>query len=252
LTAVARAQAFERDGFVAVAGLLPPAELGWYREVYDRVLAGAIDVGRRRSDLGAGADPARAGVENITQILWPSESLPELRASPAYERALAIARELLGDDAAFDFDMLIDKAPGTATATPWHQDCAYWIDLPDRRAASCWIALDDATLDNGCLWFVPGSQREPMRPHRSAGKGGGALECDAKESEGVAVPLPAGSCTFHAGATLHYARGNTSAGHRRALIVNFRPQAMIELERARGFDHGKDAPGRENRNPLTR
>ena len=252
MTALARAQAFERDGFVAVDGLLQPAEIGWYREVYDRFLAGGIDVGRRRSDLGAGADPVRAGVENITQILWPSESLPELRTSPAYERALAIARELLGDDAAFDFDMLIDKAPGSATATPWHQDCAYWIDLPDRRAASCWIALDDATLDNGCLWFVPGSQREPMRPHRPAGKGGGALECDASESEGGAVPLGAGSCTFHAGATLHYARGNTGAGHRRALIVNFRPRAMIELERARGFDHGKDAPGRENRNPLTR
>ena len=184
--------------------------------------------------------------------MWPSDSLPELRTSPAYARALAVAREILGDDLVFDFDMLIDKAPGTATPTPWHQDCAYWIDLPDRRAASCWIALDEATMDSGCVWFVPGSHLLPMRPHRPAGRGGGALECDGSESEGVAVPLAAGSCTFHHGGTMHYSRGNSTASHRRALIVNFRPQAMVDLERARGFDHGKDAPGRENRNPLTR
>ena len=176
---------------------------------------------------------------------------PGLRTSVAYERALAIAREILGADLAFDFDMLIDKAPHTATPTPWHQDCAYWIDLPDRRAASCWIALDDATLENGCMWFVPGSHELPMRPHRPAGPGG-ALACDASESDGVAAPLAAGACTFHAGATLHYSRGNSTGTRRRALIINFRPQAMVEYERARGFDHGKDGPGRENRNPLTR
>ena len=137
--------------------------------------------------------------------------------------------------------MLIDKAPGTRTPTPWHQDCAYWIDLPDRRAASCWIALDDATVDNGCMWFVPGSHRRPMRPHRSAGRGGGALECDASEAEGTPVPLAAGSCTFHAGGrctTAGQLTGAPPAGARPEL----RPRAMVELERARGFDHGKDAP----------
>jgi hypothetical protein len=247
-----RSELFGRDGFVAVEGLLRPGEVDGYRAVYERFLSGAIDVGRRRADLGAGGEPARTGVENITQILWPSDSLPELRTGPAYERALVIARELLGDDATFDFDMLIDKAPGTATPTPWHQDCAYWIDLPDRRAASCWIALDEATVDNGCLWFVPGSHRRPMRPHRPSGKGGGALECDGDEAEGVPVPIAAGSCTFHHGATMHYSRGNSTSRRRRALVVNFRPRAMVELERARGFDHGKDAPGRENRNSLTR
>lgn len=242
---------FARDGFVQVDGLLLPDEIDWYRRLYDRLLSGEVDAGARRGDLGAGVPRQRDGVENITQILWPSELVAGLRTSDAYERALAIAREILGPDLVFDFDMLIDKAPHTATPTPWHQDCAYWIDLPDRRAASCWIALDDATVENGCMWFVPGTHERPLRPHRSAGPGG-ALACDASESDGVAVPLAAGSCTFHGGGTLHYSRGNSTATRRRALIVNFRPRAMVEYERARGFDHGKDGPGRENRNPLTR
>ncbi len=248
---LSRAETFDHDGFLAVSDLLRAPEIDDYLRLYDRFLSGEIAVGGRRSDLGAGRESVRAGVENNTQILWPSDSVPELRDGPAHQRALAVARELLGEDASFDFDMLIDKAPRTLTPTPWHQDLAYWIDLPDRRAASCWIALDQATVDNGCLWFVPGSHRRPLRPHRSSAKGG-ALECDGEEAEGVAVPLAAGSCTFHAGGTLHYSRGNATDGHRRALIVNFRPRSMVELERARGFDHGKDAPGRENRNPLTR
>ena len=74
--------------------------------------------------------------------------------------------------------MLIDKAPYHDFPTPWHQDCAYWIDMPDKRAVSCWVALDDVDVDNGCMWFVPTSHLLPIRPHRPAGKGGGALECD--------------------------------------------------------------------------
>ena len=176
----------------------------------------------------------------------------ELLASPAYERALEIVRQLLGDDMAFDFDMLIDKAPGTETPTPFHQDMAYWVDLPDQRAA-----------DAGLPWTKPpwttaacGSCRVRIdcRCGSIAGtaSGGGALECDGNEAECVPVPLAPGSCTFHNGGVVHYSRGNSTAGHRRALIINFRPEAMIRLERERGFDHGKDAPGRENRNPLTR
>ena len=249
--AISVTEGFARDGYLVVDDLLQPAEIGWYREVSDRLLSGEIDTGTRRGDLGAAAGRRGDGVENITQIMWPSDLVEGLGDSVAYRRARAFAAEILGDDVAFDFDMLIDKAPGTDTPTPWHQDCAYWLDLPDRRAASCWIALDEATVENGCMWFLPGSHRGPLRPHRSAGPGG-ALQCDPPEAGAVAVPLDAGSCTFHAGATLHHSRGNATAGHRRALIVNFRPRAMVEYERERGFDHGKSAPGRENRNVRTR
>jgi ectoine hydroxylase-related dioxygenase (phytanoyl-CoA dioxygenase family) len=140
---------------------------------------------------------------------------------------------------AIDFDMLIDKAPMTNTPTPWHQDAAYWIDMPDRRAVSAWVALDEATVDNGCMWFVPGSHLNPLRPHRQAGKGGGALECEATEAEGVPAPLQPGSATFHHGGTLHYSRGNSTESRRRAYIVNFRPEAMVRYEREQGYDHGR-------------
>jgi phytanoyl-CoA hydroxylase len=241
----------ERDGYTAVDGLLASSEVKWYLDLYDKILSGEIDAGSWRSDLDSGSARKRNEVENITQVMWPSELIPDLRTSPAYERALHIARQLLGDDMAFDFDMLIDKAPRTATPTPFHQDMAYWVNLPDRRALSCWIALDEATQDNGCMWFAPGTHRAPLRKHRSHGTSGGALECDGTEAECVCVPLRPGSCTFHEGGVVHYSRGNSTARHRRALIVNFRPSAMIQLEREQGFDHGKTQNVRENKNVLT-
>jgi phytanoyl-CoA hydroxylase len=245
-------ETFERDGFAEVKDLIQTTEVENLLRLYDRFLDGSIEVGSMRADLGAGSDRKDGVKENITQIMWPSEFVPVLHDTPAYQNALRIVREMLGEDMDFDFDMLIDKAPHSGTATPWHQDCAYWPDLPDKRAASCWIALDEATLDNGCMWFAPGSQNGELRPHNPAGKGGGALQCDGNEDEARPVPLPPGACTFHGGKTLHYSRGNTTDGHRRALILNFRPTEMIRLEREKGFDHGKSDNVRRNRNVETK
>ncbi len=243
---------FEQHGFGAVGDLLTSEEVAVYRDVYERFNTGRILVGAHRSDLGAHTARRDPSIENVTQIMWPSHHLPELHRMPLHERCLEVARSVLGPDAAFDFDMLIDKAPRTNTPTPWHQDAAYWPDLPDKRAASFWVALDMATRDNGCMWFIPGSHATPIRRHRPAGAGGGALECDASEDEAIAVEIPPGGCTIHHGHTLHYTRGNSTPTHRRAFILNYRPQAMIELERARGFDHGRSVNVRAVRNPGAR
>jgi phytanoyl-CoA hydroxylase len=230
---------YNQNGYLKIENLLSPAEVEAYLDIYDQFLSGKIEVGANRSDLGADLGENKE-VENITQIMWPSEFMPDLLKKAYHQRALAISKELMGVDAEMDFDMLINKAPGTKTITPWHQDEAYWLKVPDSRAASCWLALDQATKENGCLWFVPGSNLKEVRPHHFASKKGGALQCMASEDEAIAVELNPGSCTFHHGRTLHYSRGNSTSSQRRAFIINFRPQKMIEFEREQGFDHGKN------------
>ena len=229
------------NGFLPVAGLLTPPEVTGLRAVYDDFLAGRVDARKHRYDLGSGEEPKVAGVENITQIMWPSDVVPALRDHAVRARCLALARALHADDTfQFDFDMLIAKAPGSATPTPPHQDESYWPDLPDKRAISFWVALDPATLDNGCMWYGPRSHDGPLRPHRKAGAADNAgLVCDAAEAEMTPVPLDPGAVCAHAGRTLHYSRGNATGEWRRAYILNFRPAAMIEAERAAGFDHGR-------------
>ncbi|MBD0692246.1 SnoK-like protein [Streptomyces sp. CBMA123] len=181
--------------------------------------------------------------------MWPSALHPPILELPLHERGLALARELIGEDATLDFDMLIHKAPRTAVPTPWHQDAAYWIDLPDTRAVSIWVALDDAGPDNGCMWYVRGSHTRPLRPHRPTSDGRN-IECDCSEDEpgATAVPVTAGQGVAHSGSTLHYSRGNTSDRVRRAYILNYRPAAMIRLEREHGADHGLNVNERKVRN----
>jgi ectoine hydroxylase-related dioxygenase (phytanoyl-CoA dioxygenase family) len=248
-TTTALHETWTRDGFVNVGTLLSSDEVAAYRALYDRFLDGTIDCADKRGDLGTG-NAATGGAEAITQIMWPSALAPEVHNMPLHHRALSLAKDLVGDDVELDFDMLIDKAPGSDTPTPWHQDAAYWIDLPDTRALSLWVALDHADLDNGCMWYVTGSHTGPIRPHRPTGRGA-ALRCDCSEDEPGAtpVPIPSGHGIAHAGGTLHYSRGNTATNrHRRAYILNYRPAAMIALEREKGMDHGLSNNERKIRN----
>lgn len=232
------------------------------------MLSGEIDAASHRHDLGShvpqnAAAAAAAGrhVENTTQIMWPSLYAEGIHNGPLHQRSQAVCRILLaaelaadtvtavrdGDDVEFDFDMLIDKAPHTDTPVPWHQDEGYWrkanLDFADVRAASCWVSLDTATVDNGCMWFVPGSHAGGVLPHHTLKQGSHTIEVDDARQivadRAVPAPLQPGSCTFHAGRTLHHTRGNSTASRRRAWITNHRPRAMVEYERSVGFDHGK-------------
>jgi len=89
-------------------------------------------------------------VIEFTQVMWPSDSLPELLTSPAYVRALAVAREILGDDLAFDFDMLIDKAPGTATPTPCPAPTGSRCDRTARAGRAGALSSATETSWKGC------------------------------------------------------------------------------------------------------
>ncbi|MEA1784830.1 phytanoyl-CoA dioxygenase family protein [Arenibacter sp. GZD96] len=225
---------FLKEGFTHLDRLISMEDVQSLRLVYDALLNDKKRTLGLRSDL-AGAGRESDSVERITQIMRPSIIEPELLYNKAFILALAYAKDLLGDDMELDFDMLINKAPFTNTPTPWHQDAAYWIKLPDKRAVSCWIALDRVYQENGCMWFVPKTD-DLVKPHKSL-PNGGALYCDAPSEGAIPIPLAAGGCTFHDGFTLHFSQGNTTSDQRRALILNFRPKKMIALERQQGVDH---------------
>lgn len=225
---------FLSQGFAKLDQLIDRTEVEELRILYDGLLKDKKRTIGLRSDLGGGGDDGP--VEKITQIMRPSRVEPSLLKSKAYANALNWAKALFGDDMEMDFDMLINKAPFTDTPTPWHQDAAYWIKMPDKRAVSCWIALDDVVEETGCMWFIPRKETPDIFQHYPSAKGG-ALQCDPETATAQCIPLNAGGCTFHDGFTLHFSKGNTTASQRRALIINFRPQEMIDLERAQGVDH---------------
>ena len=235
---------WESKGYVVIEDLLSAQELNQLSRWYDDILNGKYDTSDLRSDLSGG------GVinnEKITQVMRPSLVVPEILNSTAFKKVEIIARILIGEDAGFDFDMLINKRPYSDTETPWHQDAAYWPMMEDRRSGSFWIAIDDADVDNGCMAYVPGSHNKEIQPHQQMNKQGAlatTIDPDETIEDGI---ISAGSTIVHNGYTLHYAYGNKSERNRRAWIINFRPLSMIQHLRKQGFDHlGKRSQKNKN------
>jgi len=147
---------------------------------------------------------------NLLQIMNPVNYAPELRDTLFRANALAIAQQLLGEQATPFFEHAIFKPAGRGAATPWHQDEAYRPE-PDYvyRELSIWMPLQDVSVENGCMQFVPGTNRGDVLIHRSANNDPNthALECcgNFDRTKAVACPLPSGGCTVHDGRTLHYA-----------------------------------------------
>jgi Phytanoyl-CoA dioxygenase (PhyH) len=214
---------FHEQGFLRVDGILSGPERKLLGEVYDR----AFDPGYQNPDLDRkNLGGTVAGRQILPQVLNPSAVFPDLRVAPFQARLLALARTLLGGDVVRYNDHMILKPGGYGAATPWHQDQAYHPPTHRYRNVNVWMPLEDASLQNGCLHFVPGSHRSVVLPHHVVETAQGTALCALGQEywnlNSVAVPCPAGSATLHHSYMLHYAGPNPTPVPRRAYIVVFR------------------------------
>lgn len=216
--------AFRENGFLALKAITSTEEVTQLRGVFDRLLNSKAGFNEgARWDLVGGDS---TGPAKLPQIMNPVNYAPQLRDTLFRANALAIAKQLLGDEAAPFFEHAILKPAHHGAATPWHQDEAYRRDPNfDYWEISIWMPLQDVTLRNGCMQFIPGSHRGELLTHRSANNDpkNHAYECCGKfdPADAVACPLPAGGCTIHYGRTLHYAGPNQAGEARWAYILAF-------------------------------
>jgi ectoine hydroxylase-related dioxygenase (phytanoyl-CoA dioxygenase family) len=215
------AEFFENNGYLVLHNVVDPDEIPWMREAYDRIFDARA--GRETGDQFDLAGTDEEGVEaRLPQILSPSKYAPELLNGRFRDRILTAAKALLGEDAELGGDHAILKPALIGAETPWHQDEAYWDPGYDYRSVSAWIPLQAATIENGCMWFVPGSHRLEVAPHRSIGNDPRVHGLEAQgvdASAAIACPIPAGSATLHLSRTLHYTGPNRSDQPRRAYIL---------------------------------
>ncbi|HZO87897.1 MAG TPA: phytanoyl-CoA dioxygenase family protein [Chthonomonadaceae bacterium] len=141
--------------------------------------------------------------------------------------------------------MLFVKPPGFQ-GQAWHQDEIY-IPTRDRSLIGGWIAMDDATLENGCLWVLPGSHRMgylyPQRDHNNPEEFDFAQESYGfDESAEVPVEVKTGTVVFFNGYLLHRSRKNRSNIYRRVLVNHYMnawsllPWSLKEGERPANAD----------------
>ncbi|MBJ2173532.1 phytanoyl-CoA dioxygenase family protein [Aureibaculum sp. A20] len=125
-------------------------------------------------------------------------------------------------------DQSLVKQPwGNPTA--WHLDTPFW-SFSHREALSVWVALEDVTLQNGCLYFMPGSQKDTDFIEPGIGANMGDIFNDypnyAKKDPTPSI-IKAGSCSFHNGLTIHAAGVNMTPYTRKAMTCAYMPDGSV-------------------------
>lgn len=226
--------AFDRDGFVVVpdafdadtvarldAEIAPGEQM--VRDLLAQVPGGRISV--------AGVDTQTVAPHLVLGSEW-------LRGFCAHPLLAGICLDLMGGDVRLYWEQAVYKQPHNAEPVLWHQDNGYAFVEP-QAYLTCWVAITDATLDNGCVSVMPGVHRDGTLAHRETPIG---FECWGDHATAVDVPVPAGSVVVFSSLTPHATRRNSTDEVRKAYIVQYcHDGAVAHLPRPDG-SRGEPVP----------
>jgi phytanoyl-CoA hydroxylase len=224
MTNESRSDQYQREGFTVVEGLLP-AEL--IESLRNRI----TDIGGGRvPEFPAGDidfEPGDNGHEwssAVRKINRCAENDTVFRNAASNFRILDIVESLIGGDIKLFGSQCFMKPPG-GIEKPYHQDSAYFTIEP-MSLVTCWIALDDVTVENGCMWVIPGSHRGELYDHSQPWDVGGRVDMQVPDDKidrscETPITMSAGSCSFHHSMLLHRSGPNQTEGHRRGLAVHY-------------------------------
>lgn len=149
------------------------------------------------------------------------ERLNELAHHPLL---LALVERLIGESPVLFQSMALLKPPRLGRDKPWHQDAAYFQIELDAKVVGCWIALDEATIENGCMVIAPGSHLKGPVVHFRR-RDWQICDTDVDNSGAMAVPLKPGGLLIFQSLLHHGTPPNQTGSRRRALQFHYRPQS---------------------------
>ncbi|HZZ87276.1 MAG TPA: phytanoyl-CoA dioxygenase family protein [Caulobacteraceae bacterium] len=220
----AAATEYRRNGFIACEGLLASDEVAALKAE-----TMAIVRGERGDVVGAQPSAERSDDELLGEavaIHFPHKISALMHEAMSHPKVVEVLRAIIGPDIKAMQTMLFVKKAGKP-GQAWHQD-EYFIPTRDRSLCGAWVALDDATVENGCMWMHPGSQAPGvlyrMRPHGDPrfDSAHEAWDHPYEGQGGVPVELKAGGIAFFNGYVLHRSLPNRApSGFRRALVTHY-------------------------------
>jgi phytanoyl-CoA hydroxylase len=179
---------------------LPPAQRGWY-----------IDGGVK----------ARTVLRKLDDPAFFRPAIAALAKAPAL---VALVEALIGRGVAVCFSQVFFKPPEGGGPKPMHQDNFYFGPNDMGGMVTAWVALDDATVENGCMFFAEGSNRGPILPHEAPPGEPFNLQVPPQRAATIVMtpaPVPKGGVSFHHGHTLHQSGPNLSQRWRRAVALHY-------------------------------
>jgi len=217
-----QAHAYDEQGFFVMKDAIDPDTLGSIRAETDAFEERTTDFLRTRPEGKFAISQADA----ITFSPHLSARSPRLAAFCASAVFQDVCHDLIGPDVRLYWDQAVYKKPEPAREFPWHQDNGYTYIEP-QRYLTCWVALNDATIENGCPWVVPGLHRYGTLAHWPTELG---YQCLKDAPDAVPAPVPAGGMVVFSSLTPHRTGPNRTDGVRKAYIVQFAPDGAVRLE----------------------
>jgi hypothetical protein len=209
------AAAYERDGFFFpydVTGEAQAAELLADLEAAEAQYAGD-----------------RARLSHLRS--YPSQLLPSFAALIRHPRLIEAVSQIIGPDLLVWSCGFFIKEPSSKSYVSWHQDLNYW-GLDGDREVTAWYALTPATIENGCMRFIPGSHKRQDVPHvDSFAKDnlltrGQEIAVEVDEGSAVNVELRAGQVSFHHGHLFHASAPNLTKSRRLGIAIRYVAPSM--------------------------
>ena len=204
---------FRNDGYLIVENLFDVGDLERLRRRIEELSSADgvnLTKGRRqvepRVEMGEEV-PMEGYASSLRKMSHVAFEDPIFLEHAREDRIIDIIEALLGPDIVLAQDQLFMKPPRVGSRQKFHQDSPLGFDLdPPDQMVTCWCALDEASIENGCLWMIPGSHLQGVTDKevwRSYEPIDGVEPPEARP-----VELAPGSCSFHHGLTLHASRPN--------------------------------------------
>lgn len=213
--------AYQRDGYLAYDRLLSESEVD---AILDRATnlvetqwqGVRVQIEPRVVSGEAEAVSKLAAIRKIEGLVENDDLFLNLARHPLI---LGRIQDLLGSHVKMFRDAMMMKPPRVGSEKPYHQDSAYWSVEP-MDLCSVWIALDDATLENGCMRVLPGTHLGGVVEHKSI-RDFQVDESSLDLASEASVPLRRGGALFFHSLLLHATSDNHSDKARRAMIVSY-------------------------------
>lgn len=212
---------YQEYGFLIAPGLLTKDEITSLKKETVAIfrgerghIEGLADVAEGETDTGV--------LKKYVAIHFPHKLSSMMYTALSHEKIVSVLTNIIGPNVKCMQSMLFVKAPGKAGQS-WHQD-EFYIPTRDRSLTGVWIAIDDASVDNGCLWIIPGRPGNIMRRVESKSDEYADVDSIDVSGYGADAPIPvevkSGSVVFFNGYTLHSSRRNKTTDRFRTALVN--------------------------------
>ena len=221
---------FRRNGFVVLPDALSAEELEGLRSACNTLLDEPLDDGGHDGLHKIGLGEARRFLRHR------HEEFPAVRDFILGPKMARLGTDLLGKDTFLFNEQFVVKGAGKGASFAWHQDGAY-VGFDHPAYLTVWIALDDATEENGCVYVLPRDldAKPGLDPHEWVEEAN-ELNGYTGSDPGLPMTCKAGTIVAFSSLTLHRSGANTTDHRRRAYICQYSVEPII--------DPGRDAPKR--------